>query len=119
MKSFARADRIAAQLRRDVGELVHGAVRDHRLPSLSVSDVEVSRDYEHARVFVTALLADQGPEGVKALNDLAPGIRHDLGKRLRMRHTPELKFFYDDSIDRGARIDELLRQGAAGQGEEE
>lgn len=108
-RSFNRTDRVAAQLRRDLGELVHEAVREHGLPSLSVSDVEVSRDLAHAKVFVTALDPAEARSGVKALAQLAPEIRHQLGGRIRMRHLPELHFHYDDSVDRGERIDELLR----------
>jgi ribosome-binding factor A len=109
-KSFHRTDRVSAQLRRDLGQLVHQAVRNHGLPSVSVSDVEVSRDMAHAKVFVTALLADQGPVAVKALKELAPELRFQLGKAVRMRHVPELHFHYDDSVDRGERIETLLRE---------
>jgi ribosome-binding factor A len=111
-KSFHRTDRVSAQLRRDIGQLVHQAVRNHGLPSVSVSDVEVSRDMAHAKVFVTALLAEQGPVAVKALKELAPELRFQLGKAVRMRHVPELHFHYDDSVDRGERIDSLLREHA-------
>ena len=96
-KSFHRTDRVAAQLRRDIGAIVHQAVREHGLPSVSVSDVEVTRDLAHAKVFVTALLAEQGPAAVKALKELAP----------------ELHFHYDDSVDKGERIDQLLRENPA------
>jgi ribosome-binding factor A len=112
-KSFHRTDRVSAQLRRDVGLIVHQAVRNHGIPSVSVSDVEISRDLAHAKVFVTALLADQGPVAVKALKELAPELRYQLGKAVRMRHVPELHFFYDDSVDRGERIDSLLRASEA------
>ena len=108
-KSFHRTDRVSAQLRRDVGLIVHQAVRNHGIPSVSVSDVEISRDLAHAKVFVTALLGDQGPVAVKALKELAPELRFQLGKAVRMRHVPELHFFYDDSVDKGERIDTLLR----------
>ena len=108
-KSFHRTDRVSAQLRRDIGLLVHQAVRNHGLPSVSVSDVEVSRDMAHAKVFVTALLAEQGPAAVKALKELAPELRYQLGRAVRMRHVPELHFHYDDSVDKGERIDQLLR----------
>ena len=56
VKSFNRSDRVAAQLRRDLGSLVHAAVRDHGLPALSVSDVEVTRDLAHAKVYVLSLI---------------------------------------------------------------
>jgi ribosome-binding factor A len=64
-KSFHRTDRVSAQLRRDVGQLVHEAVREHGLPSVSVSDVEVTRDLAHAKVFVTALEPERALEAVK------------------------------------------------------
>ena len=108
-KSFHRTDRVSAQLRRDLGLLVHQAVRDHGLSSVSVSDVEITRDMAHAKVFVTALLPDKAAETVKALKELAPEIRFQLARAVRMRHVPELHFHYDDSVDRGERIDALLR----------
>jgi ribosome-binding factor A len=108
-KSFHRTDRVAAQLRRDIGQIVHQAVREHGLPSVSVSDVEVTRDLAHAKVFVTALLPEQGPAAVKALKELAPELRYQLGKAVRMRHVPEIHFHYDDSVDKGERIEKLLR----------
>ena len=109
VKSFHRTDRVAAQLRRDLGLLVHQAVREHGLPSVSVSDVEVTRDMAHAKVFVTALMPEKSAEAVKALKELAPEIRHRLSQAVRMRHTPELHFHYDDSVDKGERIEALLR----------
>ncbi len=108
-KSFQRTDRVSAQLRRDLGELVHAAVRDHGLPSMSVSDVEVTRDLAHAKVFVTALDPARAGEAVAALKELARELRFELGRRVRMRSVPELHFHYDDSVDRGERIEQLLR----------
>lgn len=108
-KSFHRTDRISAQLRRELGTLVHVAVREHGLPSVSVSDVEVTRDLAHAKVFVTALQAERSKEAVKALNELSRELRYGLGRAMKLRHVPELHFHYDDSVDRGERIDNLLR----------
>ena len=98
-KSFHRTDRVSAQLRRELGMIVHA----------TVSDVEVTRDMAHAKVFVTALLADSSKQTVKALNELAPEMRYQLAQSVKMRHVPELHFHYDDSVDKGERIDELLR----------
>jgi ribosome-binding factor A len=109
-KSFHRTDRVSAQLRREVGKLVHEAVREYGLPSVSVSDVEVSRDLAHAKVFVTALQAERSVEAVKALKELSRELRTELARRVKMRHVPELHFHYDDSVDRGERIEALLRE---------
>ena len=72
-KSFHRTDRVSAQLRRELGTLVREAVAEHGLPSVSVSDVEVTRDMAHAKVFVTALQEERSIEAVKGLKAVAPG----------------------------------------------
>jgi ribosome-binding factor A len=108
-KSFHRTDRVSAQLRRELGAIVHSAVREHGLPSVSVSDVEVTRDLAHAKVFVTALQAERSAEAVKALKTITPELRYALGRAMKLRHVPELHFQYDDSVDRGERINNLLR----------
>jgi len=108
-RSFTRSDRLSAELRRLIGTMVHEAVRDNALPSMSVSDVEVTRDFDFATVFVTALLPDQATAGVKALNELAKEFRRELSRAMSVRRVPELRFKYDDSVDRGERIEALLR----------
>ena len=108
-KSFHRTDRVSAQLRRELGTLVREAVQAHGLPSVSVSDVEVTRDMAHAKVFVTALQAERAEEAMKGLKAVAHEVRYRLAHSVKMRHVPELHFQYDDSVDRGERIDNLLR----------
>lgn len=108
-KSFHRTDRVAAQLRRELGTLVHDAVRETGLPSVSVSDVEISRDLAHAKVFVTALMPERSEEAVKGLRAMAREIRMELARAMKLRHVPELHFHYDPSLDHGERIYNLLR----------
>lgn len=108
-KSFHRTDRVSAQLRRELGALVRKTIDEHGLPSASVSDVEVTRDMAHAKVFVVALQADRAAEAVKGLKERAKEIRYQLANIMKLRHVPELHFQYDDSVDRGERIDNLLR----------
>lgn len=113
MKTFHRSDRVSAQLRRELGTLVHAAVREHGLPSVSVSDVEITRDLAHAKVFVTALQPERAQEAMKGLKELVKPLRFELGRAMQLRHVPELHFHYDDSVDRGERIDTLLRENPA------
>jgi len=108
-RSFTRSDRISAELRRLLGAMVHEAVRDNALPSVSVSDVEVSKDFDMATVYVTEVLHDSAKGALAALNEMAKDFRMQLSKTMRMRRVPELRFRYDDSVDRGERIDALLR----------
>lgn len=110
MKTFHRTDRVSAQLRRELGTLVHEAVREHGLPSVSVSDVEVTRDLAHAKVFVTALQPERAQEAMEGLKELTKPLRYGLGRAMQLRHVPELHFHYDDSVDRGERIENLLRE---------
>ncbi|MEO6690052.1 MAG: 30S ribosome-binding factor RbfA [Dokdonella sp.] len=108
-KSFNRSDRISAELRREVAVLVHAAVREHALPSVSVSEVEVTRDLDMATVYVTALIGDESKQALTALNELAREFRRDLSRTMKLRRVPELRFRYDDSVDKGERIELLLR----------
>ena len=108
-RDFKRTDRVGAELRRELALLVHGAVRDHALPSVSVSDVEVTRDLDFATVWVTALHGERAKEAVKALNELAMEFRRTLSRSMRLRRVPELRFKYDDSVDKSERIERLLR----------
>ena len=107
--TFNRSDRVAAMLRREVATLVHQDVRDGIVPEMSVSDVEISRDLAHATVFVTALHPAQSKAGITVLNHQSKGYRQFLSKTLSMRQMPALHFKYDDSVDKGMRIEELLR----------
>jgi ribosome-binding factor A len=111
-KSFNRTDRISTQLRKELSLLVHAAVRDHALPSVSVSDVETSKELDVATVYVTTLLADQAKAATDALNELAKEFRRELSRSLSIRRVPELRFRYDDSVDKGERIESLLRDEA-------
>lgn len=110
--SFKRTDRVGAELRREVGTLVHMAVKDGLLPDISVSDVEVTRDFSHATVYFTTLDNDAAVPAQKLLKEFAKEFRMQLAKRLRLRNTPELHFRYDDSVEKGERIEHLLRASA-------
>jgi ribosome-binding factor A len=109
-KEFSRADRIAAQIRREISVLVHEAARERLIPSVSVSDVELTRDLDVATVYVTALLPHQSKEALKLLTEMAKEMRMQLSQRMSLRRVPELRFRYDDSVDRGERIESLLRE---------
>ena len=108
-KSYQRTDRVSAQLRRDLAVIIRQVVSEHRLPSVSVSDVEVTRDMSHAKVFVTALQPERAQEAMEGLQSNAGEIRYQLAQAIKMRHVPELHFHYDDSVDRGEHIDKLLK----------
>ncbi len=109
-QQFKRTDRVSAELRREIGLLIHQAVRDGLVPEISVSDVEVTRDFAHATVWFTALENAAAAPALVALKELARDLRKQLSQRVRLRATPELHFKYDASIEQGERIEQLLRE---------
>lgn len=109
-REFTRSVRVAAQLQRELALLLQRERQDYQLDFVTVSDVELSRDLVVAKVYVTVMNAEgvDVMRNVERLRQLAPRLRTELSKHLRMRVMPELRFFYDDTLDRGQRIERLL-----------
>jgi len=110
-REFARSDRVGSQIQREMAELIRLHVKEPELGMITVSEVDLSRDLAVAKVYVTFLGNRRTPrECLKAMAEYAPQLRRELGKRLRIRVLPELRFLFDDSIERGMRMDALLHQ---------
>ena len=116
-REFNRSDRVASQIQREIAELLRTEVKDAELGMVTLSDVELSRDLAVAKLYVS-FLGSRMPANqcIKKLNTRVPELRHELGKRIRIRVLPELRFVHDDSIDRGMRMDSLL-QGLTHEGD--
>ena len=107
-----RIDRIEEQLRIELSEIFEREIQDPRIGLTTVTAVKVSPDLSHARVFVS-VLGDQAQrkKTLEGLRSAASFARRSLSKRLHhMRRIPELSFDYDESIEKGIRIEELLDQ---------
>jgi len=102
-------ERVAGLLRRELADILHSQF-EYEIPRglISVTDVEVARDLSHAKVFLAVLEIEQAPEIIAFLNEHAGQVRHELGKRIRLRVTPTLKFLHDTSSETGDRIERLL-----------
>lgn len=108
-REFTRSDRVAAQIQREMADLIRTQIKDPELGMITLSDVELSRDLAVAKLYVSFLAAQLPPNKcIKRLADFVPELRRQLGKRIRIRVLPELRFAYDDSIERGMRMDSLL-----------
>lgn len=108
-REFSRSDRVASQIQKEMAELIRVHVKDPELGMVTVSDAEVTRDLAVAKLYVSFLGGSlPADKGVKRLMEYAPELRHELGKRLRIRVLPEIRFVFDDSIERGLRMDALL-----------
>ena len=113
-KQSSRARRVAEQIKRELAVLVQSGLKDPRLGLLTISAVEVSPDYAHARIWFTTLKPDPDQaQLVELLNHSASFLRRELGKGLRLRITPQLHFQYDNSIENGTRISSLIDSAIA------
>ena len=107
-RDFKRSERVAGQLRRDLAKLIQQELKDPEVGFVSLSDVEVTRDLSHAKVYITVFEPDKAQESLKALRRASTFLRLRLAKELRLRHVPELHFIHDDSVEKGSHIDELI-----------
>jgi ribosome-binding factor A len=113
-QDYHRSDRVADQMQRELAELIRLEVKDPRVGMVTLSGVEVSRDLAHAKVFFTQLEGEEkGQEAQTGLNHAAGYLRRALGHRLRLRSVPSLRFIYDDTPERGARISALIDSAIA------
>jgi ribosome-binding factor A len=109
-----RPERLAEQIREEVSLIIAGEVEDPRVGFATVTEVKLSADLRHAKVYVSVIGSENVVKGsLVALRHASGFIRHQLGAVLRMRHTPELHFAHDDAELRAARIEELLSEEAA------
>jgi len=110
-KGYSRADRVADLLKEEISQMLCKEVKDPHIGFITITDVEVSKDLQLAKVFYTILGDErQLSESSDALQRVSPFIKRQLGKRLRMRFIPDILFRYDHSLDYGAKIDTLLDQ---------
>lgn len=112
-KDYPRSDRIASQIQRELASLVQNEVKDPRLSSPSILDVEVTRDLSQAKVYFSVLNPDDAEQSLKALNHASGFMQREIGKVLKSRITPRLKFIYDDSNIRGRTLSELIDRAVA------
>jgi ribosome-binding factor A len=113
-KDYARSRRVGEQMQRLLGEVLLRDVKDPRVEGVSITAVEVSRDLSHATVWYSLLdpAADPAPAG-EALARAAGLIRGKLGRAMYIRHVPALHFRHDESVERGARLSELIDRAVA------
>lgn len=120
MVSQARARRIGDRIHQELSQLFHREIADPRLSMLTVTAVEVDRELAYATIFVTATGGQERMEEVlQALEGAKGFLRRELAYRVRLRSFPKLRFRWDFSQERGARIDELLDMLNAEQSEGE
>jgi len=112
-RGFARSDRVSEQIRRELADLLRFHLKDPRIAAkltlVTVTDVEVTADYAHAKVFYTSMAGKEANVVIDdGLKRSASFLRRELGRRIRLHQIPELHFIYDASIENGARLSQLI-----------
>ena len=108
-KDYSRALRIADQIQRDLADLIRNELKDKRVGMITLTGVEVSQDYGHAKVYYTTLgSTEENFLTEKGLQHAAVFLRSQLSQRLRLRGVPLLHFIYDRSIEHGSHLSQFI-----------
>lgn len=109
MTSFKRAERVADAIRREISDILLREISDPRIGPITITDTRLSDDLRQAKVYFVQMGRDRGSGDIQENLQRASGfLKKELGKRLRLRHIPEIRFFYDASFEYGSRIDRIL-----------
>ncbi|HVS25861.1 MAG TPA: 30S ribosome-binding factor RbfA [Burkholderiales bacterium] len=111
-KDYPRSRRVAEQIQRELAEIVRLELKDPRVGMITLTGVEVTPDYAHARIFFTQL-GELKPETLQGLQRAAGFLRSQLAQRLKMHAVPQLHFVYDTSVEHGVRLSSLIDQAIA------
>lgn len=105
-----RPDRLGGQIQEEISEIIQHRLKDPRLGFITVTKVRLTTDLRYATVFVSVMgRQDEIDRSLLCLEGASNFIRSELGRRIRVKHIPEVRFRYDDSGVKGARIEEILR----------
>ena len=122
-QQFERTDRIASEIMREAERIIREDVSDPRTECMfSITHVDVTRDLRYAKVYVSVYEEEKREPMMKALKSAAGFIRHNIGRRVQLRYTPELLFELDTTIEYGVHIASLInqvRKTEGGQSDEE
>ncbi len=109
-RGFQRSDRVAEQVRRDLADLLRNELKDPRVGMISLTSVELTPDYAHAKVYFTTLNSEHLADIEQGLKRASGFLRRELGRRIHIHTLPELHFIYDNSLERGSSLSELIDQ---------
>ena len=107
-KSSGRPQKLGDQIQRELSDLLQREVRDPRVGMVTITAVDVSPDLSHAKIFFTILDKEQLDETTEGLRRAAGFLRSQLARRIKVYTTPELRFAYDESVERGDYLSRLI-----------
>lgn len=105
---------MSEQIRRELAELIRTELKDPRVGMVSITDVEVTADYSHAKIFFSTLAGSENlPVVMSGLQKASGFLRRELGKRISIHTLPQLHFVFDESLERGAGMTKLIQEALA------
>lgn|SRR5574344_502317 len=112
-----RNERVRKTLMKEIADIIQKDIKDARIGGvISITDIELSHDNSFAKVYYSVFAPDKAKEQtIKALEDNISKIRYEVGKRIRLRLTPELRFIPDDSLERGTKVMDLIDKISKGE----
>jgi ribosome-binding factor A len=109
--SNVRANKVAEQIKKELSDIIMRELKDPRISFVTVTGVDVTGDLQQSKVFISVLgTDDEKTATLEGLSKATGFIRSEIGKRIRLRKTPEISFHFDESIDYGNRIESLLAE---------
>ncbi|SFN09972.1 ribosome-binding factor A [Formivibrio citricus] len=113
-KNFSRADRVAQQIQRDIAELIRGELDHPKAKLVTITDVEVTRDYSHAKIFYTVLGTEEEATEIGKILEHAKGyLRSQIARSISLYKMPELHFVYDHSVEHGVALTRLINEATS------
>jgi len=107
---YSRTDRIGEQIKRELAMLIRNEIKDPRVSMVSILDVAVTKDLSQAKVYFDALNQDEHEACEQGLNNASGFLRRELGRAIKLRNTPSLKFIYDDTEQRANDLSRVIDQ---------
>lgn len=110
MRPYSRSDRVGGQIQKILSDILKKRIKDPRLKTATITAVKMSRDLKFARIyFTTSLGSNSREEVIDGFKSAFGYVKRSLAEQLGLRYMPELRFYYDQSFERGVRIDNLLK----------
>ncbi len=112
-----RNERVKKALIKEISDIVQKELKDSRVQGIvSITDIELAHDNSFAKVYYSVFAPEETKQAtIQAISDNTPKIRYEVGKRVRLRLTPELRFIPDNSLERGAKVTEIINKISRGE----
>ncbi len=108
---YKRKDRVGDQIRKEVSQIVQKELKDPGIGFVTITDVELSDDLKNAKIFYSVLGDEKSKsDSSQALDRAVFFVQREIGKRMRLKYTPKVRFIFDNSLEKGARIEKRLEQ---------